>query len=227
MPSLTASSSLTALSATPAPSGTGRGASGTQPARFTNGPCHGGAPPAPGERGHRTPSPDALTGRDGAGTDSLICSNRVMDVVWPRWWHYPDTCGNGHQWGPCPASVSQVPCDCGPALAGRERLQEHHRGRLPGAGLPVGVVSAQARADAIPGLLNKRRNPGSGAYQSRPGGFGAGSHGGPPDTFGGRGGLVPEAGGSMSAGDLWLLPALPAPGRLDREAVTMSEDLAS
>jgi hypothetical protein len=61
------------------------------------------------------------------GTSSLVCSNRVMDMVWPRWWHYPDKCDNGHEWGPCPVSVSRVPCDCGPVLAGSERHLDHQR----------------------------------------------------------------------------------------------------
>ena len=226
MPSLTASSSLTALSATPAPSGTGRGASGTQPARFTNGPCHGGAPPAPGERGHRTPSPDTLTGRHGAGT-ARSC---VLIVSWT--WYVP---GGGTTRTSAATGTSGGParraCRGCRATAARRSLTVSASRVITGSPARPRAAgrcgTSPARAAAIPGLLNKRRNPGSGAYQSRPGGFGAGPHGGPPDTFGGRGGLVPEAGGSMSAGDLWLLPALPAPGRLDREAVTMSEDLAS
>jgi hypothetical protein len=48
-----------------------------------------------------------------------------MDVVRLTWWHYPDKCGSGYEWGPCPVTRSWVACDCGPAQAAQDREPGH------------------------------------------------------------------------------------------------------
>jgi len=60
----------------------------------------------------------------------------------PAWWPYPERCGNGHEWGPELVLVSWKQCHCAGAQTlhpGPDHLGTLH-GRLPGAGVPVGVV---------------------------------------------------------------------------------------
>jgi hypothetical protein len=62
-----------------------------------------------------------------AGLDAWpdACSNRVVGVVRPAWWCYPEQCADGHEWGPGRVILSWMPCDCGPAQAAQERGPGH------------------------------------------------------------------------------------------------------
>ena len=70
-----------------------------------------------------------------------------MEVRRPEWWPYPERCENGHEWGPgrVLGVVGAVSVPRRPDAAPDRAIWGHVTVRLPGAGVPVGVVVAAAR----------------------------------------------------------------------------------
>jgi len=72
-----------------------------------------------------------------------------MGVHRPNWWCYPERCANGHEWGPELMIVSWDAVRVCPGAGWAGAWPRSAGGALPGAGLPVGLVSAAARAPRL------------------------------------------------------------------------------